>query len=63
MTSIALPKPIDPNKTYPVLVKFPGAGYAHIREMSGSYLLSEDNPNQHLYYNVQLQNMYAQSIV
>ena len=47
MTSIKLPIPIDPDKTYPVVWKSGGASV--IRELPGYHLLSSTNSKSYLY--------------
>jgi hypothetical protein len=39
--------PIDPNKTYPVVIKVNGV--VRIREMKGMYLLDPTNPESNRY--------------
>ena len=47
MTSVKLPIPIDPDKTYPVVWKSGGASV--IRELPGYHLLSSTNSKSYLY--------------
>lgn len=52
------PVPVyEDNKTYPILVRFPGSGYNHIIEMLGSEVNRWNNKvfeeNQKLSYNEQ----------
>jgi hypothetical protein len=61
MTSIRLPTPIDPNKTYPVLWYWNGlrGGGCIIKEMLGSVLLDSSNPEHTRYTNVKSTDLNA----
>jgi hypothetical protein len=52
MTSIAFKPQIDPDLTYPVMIMY-GTHCMTIRELPGSYLLSEDNPQRFQYVSTQ----------
>lgn len=47
MTSVKLPIPIDPDKTYPIVWRSGGATV--IRELPGYYLLASTNSKAYLY--------------